>query len=348
VNRGDKAALRLAVGLGLAVLVAYGMALPVPYVVCVMSTLVLSRPGPPLPLVKGLVVALLFAALVATGIVMVPLLEHYAFAAVLMTAVLLRSIFFVGLTTGNPLTAVLVLSFTLIPVAGVAEQALVSSLSVTLAIGIVLGVLVSAVSHSLFPDPPAAAAAAGAAARVPPNEAAWIALRATLIVMPVFVLALTNPSFYLAAVMKTVALAQQAGETDARSAGRELVGATLMGAAVAAAVWTGLSIWPSLWMLTLWLMAAALWIGSAMFAVRRTKWRPPFWSNALITLFLLLGPAIEDSASGKSVVEGSVMRVCLFVGVALYAWCTIRLLERFRPDPSPAAPVLHRQQEEPT
>ncbi len=348
MNRGDKAALRLAIGLGLAVLVAYGMALPVPYVVCVMSVLVLSRPGPPLPLVKGLVVALLFAVLVAMGIVMVPLLEHYAFAAVLMTAVVLHSIFFVGLTSGNPLTAILVLSFALIPVAGVAEQALVGQLSVTLAVGVGVGVLVSAVSHSLFPDPPAPAAAAGGAARPSPDEAAWIALRATLIVMPVFVLALTDPSFYLAAVMKTVALAQQAGETDARSAGRELVGATLMGAAVAAAVWTGLSIWPSLWMLMLWLMAAALWIGSAMFGVRRTKWRPPFWSNALITTFLLLGPAIEDSASGKSVVEGSVMRVCLFVGVALYAWSTIRLLERFRPGHPPGAPVLHRQQEETT
>ena len=348
MNRGDKAALRLAIGLGLAVLVAYGMALPVPYVVCVMSVLVLSRPGPPLPLVKGLVVALLFAVLVATGIVMVPLLEHYAFAAVLMTAVVLHSIFFFGLTSGNPLTAILVLSFTLIPVAGVAEQALVGQLSVTLAVGVGVGVLVSAVSHSLFPDPPAPAAAAGAAARPSPDEAAWIALRATLIVMPVFVLALTDPSFYLAAVMKTVALAQQAGETDARSAGRELVGATLMGAAIAAAVWTGLSIWPSLWMLMLWLMAAALWIGSAMFGVRRTKWRPSFWSNALITTFLLLGPAIEDSASGKSVVEGSVMRVCLFVGVALYAWSTIRLLERFRPGHPPGAPVLHRQQEETT
>ena len=58
MNPGDKAALRLAVGLGVAVLVAYGMALPVPYVVCVMATLVLSKPGPPLPLAKGLVVAL--------------------------------------------------------------------------------------------------------------------------------------------------------------------------------------------------------------------------------------------------------------------------------------------------
>jgi hypothetical protein len=348
VSRGDKAALRLAIGLGLAAVVAYGLALTAPFVVCVMSVLVLSRPGPPLPLVKGLVVALLIAVLVATGIVMVPLLEHYAFAAVLMTAVVLHSIFFLGLTSGNPMTAILVLSFTLIPVAGVAEQALVGRLSVTLAVGVSVGVLVRAVSHSLFPDPPAPAAAAGAAARPSPDEASWIALRATLIVMPVFVLALTDPSFYLAAVMKTVALAQQAGETDARSAGRELVGATLMGAAIAAAVWTGLSIWPSLWMLMLWLMAASLWIGSAMFGVRRTRWRPSFWSNALITIFLLLGPAIEDSASGKSVVEGSVMRVCLFVGVALYAWSTIRLLERFRPGHPPGAPVLHRQQEETT
>ena len=166
--------------------------------------------------------------------------------------------------------------------------------------------------------------------------------------MPVFVLALTNPSFYMAAVMKTVALAQQAGETDARSAGRELVGSTLVGAAIAAAVWTGLSIWPSLWMLMLWLMAAALWIGSAMFGVRRTRMRPSFWSNALITAFLLLGPAIEDSASGKSVLEGSVMRTCLFVGVALYAWGTIRLLERCRPGRPAGAPALHRHQEETT
>jgi len=348
VNPGDKAALRLAVGLGVAVLVAYGMALSVPYVVCVMATLVLSKPGPPLPLVKGLVVALLFAALVATGIVMVPLLEHYAFAAVLITAVVLHRIFFLGLTTGNPLTAVLVLSFTLIPVAGVAEQALVGQLSTTIAVGVTVGVLAGTVSHAFFPDRPAPAAAARAAALPSADLASWIALRATLIVMPVFVLALTNPSFYLAAVMKTVAVAQQAGETDARSTGRELVGSTLMGAAVAAAVWTGLSMWPSLWMLMLWLMAAALWIGSAMFGARRTKWRPSFWSNALITTFLLLGPAIEDSASGKSVAEGSIMRVCLFVGVALYGWSTIRLLERFRPGHPPGAPMLPRPQEETT
>ena len=95
-------------------------------------------------------------------------------------------------------------------------------------------------------------------------------------------------------------------------------------------VWLGLSLWPSLWMLMLWLMAAALWAGAACSARGRTALRPSFWSNALITMLILLGPAIEDSASGKGVFEASAVRVGLFVGVALYAWGTVWMLERWR------------------
>ena len=80
MTRGDKAALRLTVGLGLAVVVAYGMGLQAPYVVCIMALLVLCKPGPPLPLFKSFVIAGLFAALVAAGVLMVPLLENYAAA----------------------------------------------------------------------------------------------------------------------------------------------------------------------------------------------------------------------------------------------------------------------------
>jgi hypothetical protein len=49
----DKAVLRLAVGLGLAVLVAYGFALQMPHVVCLMAMIVLCKPGPPIPPVSG-------------------------------------------------------------------------------------------------------------------------------------------------------------------------------------------------------------------------------------------------------------------------------------------------------
>ena len=53
MTRGDKAALRLTIGLGLAVFVAYGLGLQAPFVVCIMALLVLCKPGPPLPMAKS-------------------------------------------------------------------------------------------------------------------------------------------------------------------------------------------------------------------------------------------------------------------------------------------------------
>jgi len=337
----DKAVLRLAVGLGLSVLIAYGLALQMPYLVCLMAMMLLCKPGPPIPPVKATAIALLLAGLLVTGVLMVPLLENYALAGVVMTGAILYALFFFGIRTGNPLTMLLVLAFTLIPVAGVADQAMVTIISLTIAVGIAVGGLVSGFSHAFFPDTPGPAAKAAKAPPPSRETASWIALRGTLVVMPVFVLALTDPSFYLAAIMKTATLGQQAGSTDTRSAGRELVGSTLMGAAMALVVWFGLSLWPSLWMLMLWMMAAALWAGARLFGVRPTAFPPLFWNDALMTLLILLGPAIEDSNGGTGVLGASASRVCLYVGVALYAWATVWALERWRA--SRAEPLFFQQ-----
>jgi len=234
------------------------------------------------------------------------------------------------------------MAFVLIPVAGVAEQALVGVLTLALATGIVLGTLVNLVSHGLFPDAPRTSAARPAPPRIDVDQVRWTALRSTVIVMPVFVLALTDPSTYIAAIMKTVTLAQQAGETDARNAGRELVGSTLMGAAMALFAWFGLSLLPNLWMLTLWMTALAFWAGLHLYGLRRTRARPSFWINALVTALILLGPAIEDSANGKSVLTASTMRATLFLLVAFYAWGAVWLLERLRLHSSRTAPAPHR------
>ena len=170
MHSGDKATLRLTLGLGLAALIAYGMALTLPYMVCVMAVVLLSKPGPPLPLVKGIVAALALAGLVAAGVVMVPLLENYAIAGILLTAVILFVIFFAGLVSGSPLAMVLVIAFAMMPVAGVIEQALVGMLALTLAVGVAVGTLVGFISSAFFPDrtaPTAAAKPTGPAAPPP-------------------------------------------------------------------------------------------------------------------------------------------------------------------------------------
>jgi hypothetical protein len=329
MHQADKAALRLATGLGLAVLFAYGLALPLPWALCVMAVLLLSRPGPPIPILKGVVMAAAIAVVAGAGMLMVPLLEHYALAGVALTGALLYAVFRSGAGRGNPQTMILAIALAIIPVAGVAEQALALRLGTTLALGVGIGTLVGAASHALFPDAPVRGLKAVPA---PPARemASWIALQATLVVMPVFVLALANPAFYLAAVMKSVLLGQQTGAAGARAAGRGLVGSTLAGAWMAALGWFGLSLWPNLPMLVLWMAAAALWAGARLFGLKASALPPSFWSNALVTMLILLGGAIEDSVNGKDVLRASAIRVSLFVAVALYAWAAVRALERWR------------------
>jgi hypothetical protein len=329
MDRADKAVLRLAVGLGLTVVIAYGLALPLPFVPCVLTVLLLSKPGPPIPFVKGVVLALVVAALLVAGVLMVPILKHYAVTGVVLTAALLYAVFFAGARSASPLTIILVIAITVIPVAGVADQALTTVLGVAFGVGLGTGVLISGLSHVFFPDVPATEVGP-APAPISHEAASWAALQATLVVIPVFIIALTNPALYLAAIIKTVTLGQQANATNARSAGRELVGSTLMGAWMATLVWFGLSMRPNLWMLMLWIVAAALWVGAKMYGVRRTSFPPSFWVNALVTMLILLGPAIEDAAVGKDVYGASATRIALFVAVALYAWATVWVLERWR------------------
>jgi hypothetical protein len=100
---------------------------------------------------------------------------------------------------------------------------------------------------------------------------------------------------------------------------------------------------PNLWMLTLWMAAAALWAGTRLFRVRPNTLPPSFWVQSLVTMLLLLGPAIEDSggSGGKDVLKASAMRVALFIGVALYAWATVWVLEHWRATRSDA--LFYRQ-----
>src|SRR5688572_8171386 len=146
----DKAVLRLGVGLGAAVLIAYGFDLKAPFVVCVMAVLLLCKPGPPIPFMKGAVMGIVIAALLAAGVLMVPLLKYYPVTGVVLTGAVLYAVIFAGARRANPLTIFLVIAFIVIPVAGVADQSLGLALSKAVGVGIGIGALVSGFSHAFF------------------------------------------------------------------------------------------------------------------------------------------------------------------------------------------------------
>lgn len=328
IDPSSRPVIRLTLGVGIALPVAYGMALTLPYIAVLVAVMILSKPGPPMSLLKACIAGGILMLLTGSGLLLVPLLEHYAFAALWLIAAALFTLFYLGIKHANPLLNLLVVGFTLIPVAGVLEQAAAVAVIQTLAAGVVLGAASAGVAEMFLPD--TVQPAMKSAGSTDAGGARWTALRGMVIVMPVFVLALQNPSLYMAAIMKTAALGQQAGTLGAREAGRELLGSTLMGAMLAGFVWLGMKLWPSLWMFTLWMMLATCWLGMRLYRVRPSKHPPSYWMNALITLLIFLGPAVEDSANGKDVFSAAAMRLSLFVAVALYAWAAIYVLEEIR------------------
>ncbi len=150
------------------------------------------KPGPPLPPVKGLLLAGIVGLIVSGGVLLVPLLDKMPYASILLVALLLYHLFYWGQKSGNPLVTILVLSVTLIPVAGLTSQALALGIATALATGLLIGIFVSLISHAFFPEPDAPKPAASKSVQ-PAPPAHWIAWRGTLIVDAGFPARLEQP-----------------------------------------------------------------------------------------------------------------------------------------------------------
>ncbi|QYJ79144.1 DUF2955 domain-containing protein [Shewanella acanthi] len=335
MHPADTTALRISVGTGLAVFVCFGFGLPMPHLGCIMAWVILCMPGEALSLKKGIVGGTLLALIMTAGVLLVPLLNYYPLAAVLLVALLLYFLMVMSVTGKGVLAMLLTMAITLIPIAGLIEQALALAIAQLIAVGMLIGTLVNAAAHALFPPPPVAAV--NKPKPLPPEHPKRLALRATVIVLPIWFLALNDPAFYIPAVMKTVMLAQQSTLLNAKEAGRELVLSTLVGALLAFALWMGLSIWPSLLMLVLMLTLMTLWLTQRMLQLVPTRFPASFWSNSWITALILFGPAIADSANGKDVWLAASMRCSLYLAIAGYGWLCFKILEQHWPAGRPVS-----------
>jgi len=323
-------ALRLAWGAALSLAASFGIGLPVPVLAPVLCVLLLAMRNPALPLRMAPVLALLVLVSCGSGLLLIPLLRHAPLTGVLLVAVGLLLVFRYAQRGGNGLLAnLLVIGLTMIAAAGAHDFTLALSVVEAMAKGMLLAVLCTWLVHGLFPEPldaPAAAVAPLAGER----EAGWIALRAMLIVMPAFLLALIAPDRFMPLIMKAVSLGQQAGETDARQAARELVGSTLLAGVLAILVWGALSLFVHLWMFFLWVLLVALWQARRLQRLVASRHGPAFWVSCLTTMLILLGQSVQDSVAGQDVYRAFAVRLGLFVVVSLYASAMLVWIDRRR------------------
>jgi hypothetical protein len=321
-------ALRLASGTALCLATSFGLGLPIPFLAPVLAVLLLTALNQPLKLKAGIGLALIAMLTTGIGLLLIPLLRYYAFSAVLLVGVGLFVVFRMGLRGANNLIVTfLIIGLTMISAAGVADFGLAVMVINALVRGLFLAVLMVGVSHWLFPEPGNAQTPA-AAALLSASEVTRIALRATLIVLPAFLLALLDPASYLPIILKAVSLGQQSSTTGTRHAGRELLGSTLLGGLLAVLFWGALSLFVHLWMFFLWMLLFGLWVGRKLYRLTPTRLSPGFWLNTLVTMIILLGQSVQDSAAGKDVQTAFAVRMGLFILVTLYACLMVQVLDQ--------------------
>lgn len=321
-------AARLASGTALCLAASYGLGLPIPFLAPVLCALLLVSLNRPLSLKAAVMLGLTAMLTTGLGLLLIPVLRYYAFSGVLLIGLCLFVVFGFGLRGGNNLVVTfLIIGLTMISSAGVADFGLALTVITALVAGLLLAVMVGVVSHWLFPEPdniPVAPAAPALAE----GEVHRVALRATLIVIPAFLLALIDPASYLPIVLKAVNLGQQSSTTSARDAGRELVGSTLLGGLLAILFWCALSLFVHLWMFYLWMLLFGLIVARKLYGLNPTRLSPGFWLNSLITMIILLGQSVQDSAAGKDVYTAFAVRMGLFIAVTLYADLMVHLLDQ--------------------
>jgi len=337
---GARRTFRLGSVVALSLAFAYGLGMPLPYLAPLFGLLLTATPAPPMRL-KGLLGLLLVVTItLGVGLLLTPLLGKYPVSALLIIAagLYLSTFVSIGLRKGL-IGTLLTVGFTLIPAAGLVDYALAVTVIQALLLGIGLAIVSQWIVYPFFPEDPSKEIAATLAA-IDAGQTRWIALRATLIVLPPVLMAFSNPSLYLPTIMKSVLLGQQGSVVNVRSAGRELLGSTFLAGLFAILFWFGLKICPSLWMFFLWMLLFGIYFAGKLYGIIPSRFQPSFWQDVVVNLLILLGPAVEDSATGKDPYHAFAVRFSLFVAVTLYAWLAIVALERLRARRRSVMPTL--------
>ncbi len=325
-----RSVLRIATGTALCFAISFALDLPIPVIAPVFAVFLLATQNRPLSLWAGVMLSLVVMLATGSGLLLVPLLRHYALAGVILVGFLLFLAFRFGLGGGNDLVATfLVAGLTMISAAGTADFPLAVTVVGALVKGLVLAVMISALTHWLFPGT-ASARPQAAARAIPADLAMYLALRATLVVMPAYLLAMTDPATYMPIIMKSVSLGRQSCTATARSAALELIGSTLLGGLLAIAFWFALKLAVDLWMFFLWMLLFGLLVARKLCGIDPTRYSPGFWLNSFVTMIILLGQSVQDSVAGKDVYTAFAVRMGLFLAVTLYACVMLLAFDRHR------------------
>jgi len=330
--------LRLALGTALCLFFSQAIAWPLSFIAPALTLMILGLPLPAPRFKQGIVFVIALLAPIVAGLALLPFLQSAPAVGILLVALGLFYSFYYTARGGSPVLGnFMTIGLTLVVTIGSVNSTVLTLLIKTLALNVVAGLAFVWIAHALLPDPPRAqnAGQGRPPVREQPDlaEARRSALRSLLIVLPialVFMFISGSPA-YTVVMIKVASLGQQATTDKSKQMGRSLIASTFWGGAAAVAAWYLLRAWPSLAFYTLLTALAALLFGRRIFQGPALHPQAQEWSYALLTLMVIIGPAVLDTPNSSGAGAAFWNRLFLFVVIALYSSAAVAVFDAFWP-----------------
>jgi len=200
-------------------------------------------------------------------------------------------------------------------------------------------------AHALMPDPPPDPVTAGKRPPKPSlpdlHTARLKAMRSMLIVLPLamFLLFSSSSMSYAIVMIKVATMGQQANLDSSRTMGRSLIQSTIIGGVGAIIAWQVLSIYPSLLIYTLLIALFLLLAGPKIFQGAGMGPKASTWSYGILTMIIVIAPAVMDGAGSDGASSAFYTRLFLFMVIAVFDafWPEVMQgSEPLQPQPAPA------------
>ncbi|MCF6225052.1 MAG: DUF2955 domain-containing protein [Xanthomonadales bacterium] len=330
--------LRLALGTTLSMGFSQLINWPLSFMAAIITMFILALPLPALTLKNGFKFSIALVLPAYAGMLLVPFLIHARWAGILMIILAFFGSFYYTARGGSPVIGMfMTVGLTLVVAVGSVSAELLLILVNGLAVGALVGVTFVVIAHALLPDLPMPASAAVAKPTPPakpsPAFARRNALRSLVVVLPLVIFFLFSSSsvFYIAIMIKVASMGQQANAQVSRSMGREQLESTFWGGLGAIIAYQIIIIWPVLPMFCLLIAIACLFYGSRIFQGVGMHPRAAMWSYALLTMIIILTPAVTGSGDAAGAFY---TRLMLFIIIAIYGTISVAVFDAFWPQPA--------------
>jgi len=331
--------LRLALGTAMSMGFSQIINWPMSFIAAVFTMFILAAPLPAPTLKSGSKFVLAMVLPAYAAMLLIPFLMHARWAGILLVILALFGSFYYSARGGSPVLGMfMTLGMTIVVTVGSVSSAAMLMVVNGVAIGAGAGIAFVAFAHALLPDlPPPPTTGAGKKppppARPTRSTARRDAFRSLTVVLPLVLIFLfiSSSISYVVVMIKVASMGQQANAQVTRSMGREQIESTLWGGVGAIIAFQLMSIWSSLVLFCLLIGLACLVYGKRIFQGPGMHPRAGMWSYALLTMIIVLTPAVINTQGTGDAGAAFYTRLMLFIVIAFYGTLSVVVFDTFWP-----------------